>query len=126
MHFGLEQYVPWVLYLSTVIVFLMSLFWKPQVGLYFLVPLLPLQTIRYRIMDLPLGNKLIDILLLGVVLGAIFKGNFRIEKTPMNKVLLLFGLFCYVQLWRGAFYMNSDLPLSISDQRFSNWKNYMV
>ena len=126
MHFGLEQYVPWVLYLSAMAAFLLSLFWKPQAGLYFLVPLLPLQTIRYRIMDLPLGNKLIDILLLGVILGTLFRGGFRLEKTPMNKLLLLFGLFCYAQLWRGAFYLNSDLPLAFSDPRFSNWKNYMV
>ncbi|HEU4414875.1 MAG TPA: O-antigen ligase family protein, partial [Candidatus Angelobacter sp.] len=126
MHFGLEQYVPWVLYIGAVAAFFLSLFWRPQVGLYFLIPLLPMQTIRYRIMDLPLGNKLIDILLLGVILGAIFKGGFRLEKTPMNKILLIFGIFCYVQLWRGAFFLNSDLPLSISDPRFSNWKNYMV
>jgi O-Antigen ligase len=126
MHFGLEQYVPWLLYLGATAAFLLSLFWKPQVGLYALVPLLPMQTIRYRIMDLPLGNKLIDILLLGVILGMIFKGGFRMEKTPMNKLLLFFGIFCYVELWRGAFYLNSDMPLAISDPRFSNWKNYMV
>ncbi|MGC2697696.1 MAG: O-antigen ligase family protein [Candidatus Angelobacter sp.] len=126
MHFGLEQYVPLALYLGAMVAFLLSLFWRPQAGLYFLISLLPMQTIRYRIMDLPLGNKLIDILLLGVVLGAIFKGGFKLVKTPMNKVLLFFGIFCYVQLWRGAFFLNSDLPLSLGDPRFSNWKNYMV
>src|SRR5882757_4457355 len=126
MHFGLEQYVPLTLYIGAIVAFLLSLFWKPQAGLYFLIPLLPLQTIRYRILDFPLGNKLIDMLLLGVVLGAIFKGGFRFAKTPMNKLLILFGVFCYVQLWRGAFFLNSEMPLSISDPRFSNWKNYMV
>ena len=126
MHFGLEQYVPLALYLGAIVAFLLSLFWRPQVGIYFLVPLLPLQTIRYRLMDMPLGNKLIDILLLGVILGAVFKGGFRFEKTPMNKVLLLFGIFVYVELWRGAFYLDVDPPLAISDPRFSNWKNYMV
>ena len=126
MHFGLEQYVPWALYIGAVVAFLLSLFWRPQAGLYFLIPLLPLQTMRYRILDLPLGNKLIDILLLGVVLGAVFKGGFHFAKTPMNKLLIVFGIFCYIQLWRGAFFLNSELPLSISDPRFSNWKNYMV
>ena len=126
MHFGLEQYVPWALYLGAIVVFFLSLFWRPQVGLYFLIPLLPLQTIRYRILDMPLGNKLIDILLLGVVLGAVFKGGFRFAKTPMNKLLIFFGIFCYVQLWRGSFFLDTALPLSISDPRFSNWKNYMV
>jgi len=74
VHFGLEQYVPLTLYIGAIVAFLLSLFWRPQAGLYFLIPLLPLQTIRYRILDFPLGNKLIDMLLLGVVLGAIFKG----------------------------------------------------
>jgi len=126
VHFGLEQYVPLTLYIGAIAAFLLSLFWRPQAGLYFLVPLLPLQTIRYRILDFPLGNKLIDMLLLGVVLGAIFKGSFRFARTPMNKLLIFFGIFCYIQLWRGAFFLNWAMPLSISDPRFSNWKNYMV
>jgi putative inorganic carbon (HCO3(-)) transporter len=126
VHLGLEQFVPLALYVAAIVAFLLSLFWRPHVGLYFLIPLLPLQTIRYKILDLPLGNKLIDILLLGVVLGAAFKGGFRFAKTPMNKILILFGVFCYIQLWRGSFFLDTALPLSISDPRFSNWKNYMV
>src|SRR5579871_2158440 len=126
MHFGLEGFVPLVLYMGALVAFLLSLFWRPQAGLYFLVPLLPMQTMRYKILDMPLGNKLIDLLLLGVVLGAMFKGGFRFAKTPMNKLLVFFGIFCYIQLWRGAFFLNSELPFSISDPRFSNWKNYMV
>lgn len=126
MHFGLEGLVPLALYLGAIGAFLLSLFWRPQAGLYFLIPLLPLQTMRYKLLDMPLGNKLIDILLLGVVLGCMFKGGFHFVKTPMNKVLVFFGIFCYIQLWRGAFFLNSELPLSISDPRFSNWKNYMV
>jgi putative inorganic carbon (HCO3(-)) transporter len=126
VHFGLEQFVPLALYIAAVAAFLLSLFWRPQAGLYFLIPLLPLQTLRYRIVDFPLGNKLIDMMLLGVVLGAMFKGGFRFAKTPMNKLLIVFGIFCYVQLCRGAFFLNSEMPLSISDPRFSNWKNYMV
>lgn len=126
MHLGLEQFVPLVLYMATIAAFLLSLFWKPQAGLYFLVPLLPLQIIRYRIVDMPLGNKLIDIVLLGVVLGSFFKGGFHFAKTPMNKLLVFFGIFLYIQLWRGAFFLNTDMPLAIGDPRFSNWKNYMV
>lgn len=126
MHFGLEGYVPLALYVGAVLALLLSLFWRPQAGLYFLVPLLPLQTVRYRLLDYPLGNKLVDIILLGVVLGAAFRGGFRFAKTPMNKLLLVFGVFCYVQLWLGSFTLNSALPLAITDPRFSNWKNYMV
>lgn len=126
MHLGLEPYVAMVLYLSAIIAFGLSVFWKPQTGLYFLIPLLPLQTVRDRLIDLPLGNKLVDILLLGVVLGAMAKGGFKFVQTPLNRLLLVYGVFCYIQLWRGSFFLNSALPLDIGDPRFSDWKNYMV
>ena len=57
MHFGLEQYVPWALYLGAVVAFLLSLFWRPQAGLDLLVPSLPLQTIRYRILTFLLATS---------------------------------------------------------------------
>ena len=126
MHLGLEPYVAIVLYLSALVAFGLSVFWKPQVGLYYLVPLLPLQTVRDRLIELPLGNKLVDIMLLGVVLGAMVKGGFKFVQTPLNRMLVVYGIFCYIQLWRGAFFLNSALPLDIGDPRFSDWKNYMV
>src|SRR5215472_16786497 len=123
MHFGLESFVPTVLYAAAVVALLLSLFWRPRVGLYFIIPLIPLQTLRSRIGDFRLGNKLVDIMLLGVLLGYLFKNGFHITKTPVNKLLLLFAAFCYVQLWRGSFFLNTSLPLSLDDPRFSNWKN---
>ncbi len=62
MHLGLEPYVPMALYLCAMVAFGLSVFWKPQVGLYFLIPLLPLQTVRDKLIELPLGNKLVDII----------------------------------------------------------------
>lgn len=114
------------MYTAAVVALLLSLFWRPHIGLYFIIPLLPLQTLRYRIGDFPGGNKLVDIMLLGVLLGSFFKNGFQLTKTPMNKILLLFAVFCYVQLWRGSFFLNTSMPLSFDDPRFSNWKNYMV
>ena len=91
MHLGLEPYVAMALYLSAIVAFGLSVFWKPQIGLYFLIPLLPLQTVRDRLIDLPLGNKLVDIILLGVVLGAMVKGGFKFVQTPLNRLLLAYG-----------------------------------
>jgi O-antigen ligase len=126
MHLGLESYVPMALWLCAAAAFALSVFWKPQIGLYFLIPLMPLQTLRDKLIELPLGNKMVDILLLGVVLGAIVKGGFKFVQNPLNRILVAYGVFCYIQLWRGAFFLNSALPLDIGDPRFSDWKNYMV
>ena len=126
MHLGLDPYVAMALYLSAIVAFGLSVFWKPQTGLYYLIPLLPLQTVRDRLIDLPLGNKLVDIILLGVVLGAMVKGGFKFVQSPLNRLLLAYSVFCYIQLWRGSFFLNSALPLDIGDPRFSDWKNYIV
>src|SRR5258708_39164282 len=126
MHFGLEQYVPLALYLGAIVAFLLSMFWRPQAGLYFLIPLLPLQTIRYRIVDFPLGNKLIDLLLLGVILGALFRGGYRFTKKPMNNLVIFFVIFRYAEIGRWWFFLNSVVPLLVVDPLFSNGRNSIV
>jgi hypothetical protein len=54
------------LYFGAISAFLLSLFWRPRIGIYYLIPLLPLQTTRYKLFVFPLGNKLVYVLLLGV------------------------------------------------------------
>lgn len=123
----LENYLPDALYFGGIFVFLLSIFWKPRIGLYFLVPLLPLQTVRYRLQDFPLGEKFVDIILLGVILGLVVRGQgWFPPKAPFNKFLAVFALFYYFSLWRGAFYLGSALPIWYTDPRFSEWKNYMI
>ncbi len=118
---------PLALYISAIIVLLLSVFWRPQIGLYFLIPLLPLQTTRYKILDYPLGNKLVFIILLGVILGLLLRGRSLLPPAlPLKKLLILFMLFHFVSLWYGAFYLGGPLPLSFDDPRFETWINYMV
>ncbi|MBZ5630068.1 MAG: O-antigen ligase family protein [Acidobacteriia bacterium] len=127
MHFGLEGAMPLFLYLAAIAAFLASVFWRPEIGIYFIVPFFPLQEIRYRIIQYPLGNKLIDIILLGVILGILFRKDFRfLSRNPLNKPLFILCIFLYVSLWQGWMFLGGDMPLSPEDPRFSAWKNYMV
>jgi len=126
-HFGLEGYLGLVIYFGGIIAFLLSIFWRPQAGLYFLMPLIPLQTLRYTVHGLPWGEHLVDIVMLGVMIGMLFNGKGEIlPRTSMNWFLLVWILLSYFALWRGSFFLNKDLPLSIADPRFDNWKNYML
>jgi O-antigen ligase len=122
---GLEDVLRYPLYIGAAVAFVLSVFWKPQIGLYYLIPLLPLQTVRYRLNGLFLGEKLTDILLLGVTLGLLLQGKLS-WKTPLTKLLLFSGLFYFLLLCRGSIYLGIPLPLSIADPRFSAWKNFMV
>jgi putative inorganic carbon (HCO3(-)) transporter len=124
---GLGHLFPLLLYVAAIAAGLLSIAWRPQIGLYFLVFLLPLQTTRYKLRDLPWGNKLVDVLLLCVIIGLVLRSRGRlIPKTPLNRPLAVLATLFYVALWRGSFYLNVSFPLSFDDPRVSNFKNYMV
>lgn len=129
MHIGLHGLGPYILYFGGVAAFLLSVAWKPQIGLYFLIPFLPMQTVRDWLHgpELPLGEKFVDILLLGVLIGLLLHREERkiFVSSPLNKALLVVIALTYLSLWQGAFYLGGPLPLAIDDPRFSTWKNYV-
>lgn len=114
-----------VLYSAMWVVFAISVFWRPSVGVYLLVLSLPLQTGRYKIHALPLGSNFIDLLLLGTLLGLWFKGQEIVPKSPINKLLVILAVYYYFSLWEGALFIDAPLPLWVNDPRFSDWKNYV-
>jgi putative inorganic carbon (hco3(-)) transporter len=125
MHFGLEPYVPYVLYLGAIVAFLLAVFRKPIYGIYFLLPLIPLQTLRYRLNEFPLGASIVGIMLLGVVLGLWREGKPILRKSPWTGILLVYGVFTFISLWLGSFYLDRALPLP-GDERFAVWQDYIT
>lgn len=125
IHFGLEHVLPLVLYVAMYATFIVSVLWRPSVGVYMLALTLPLQTGRFQLHQFFLGPQFLDILMLGTVLGLVLKGQPVIPKAGINKVLLVFAVFCYFSLWEGSFFIDAPFPLWISDPRLSDWKNYM-
>jgi len=124
-HFGLEGIIPLLLYVGMFLIFFVSVFKWPAVGLYFYVFTLPLQTGRYKLHEFPLGAQFLDILLLGTILGLILKRQEVIPKTSWSRFFLLLAVFYYFSLWEGAFFIDVPLPIWITDVRFSEWKNYV-
>ena len=125
MHLGLDTNFAFILYAAGMVAFVASIFWRPIVGLFYLIPLLPLQTIRYRMEDLPLGSSVIGLMLVAVAVGVLRRGQPLLPKTPWTGLLIVYGGFTFVSLWMGSFYLRSDLPLP-GEARFEVWQNYMV
>ncbi|HOL71495.1 MAG TPA: O-antigen ligase family protein [Bryobacteraceae bacterium] len=125
-HLGLEPLVNLLFPLVCVAGFLLSIFWNPRIGLYVLVPLLPLQTVRYRLHAYPLGTLFVDLMLLGILLGLKRVGLPAFPKTGFNRILAVYTVFTYVWLWRGMFHLGSAPPLWFDDRRLQDWKNYVV
>jgi O-antigen ligase len=122
---GLEPFFPYVLYFGALLAFLASLV-RPRYGLFYLVPLIPLQTIRYRALSLPFGQYMVDFVLLGVALGLLIQAKTLIPRTPITKIVLALMAYSFFSLWWGSLAGGFPLPLSFSDPRMDFWKNYMV
>jgi O-antigen ligase len=125
IHFGLEHILPLVLYVAMYVTFIVSVLWRPSVGVYMLALTLPLQTGRFQLHQFFLGAQFVDILLLGTVLGLILKGQPVMPRVSINKVLVIFAVFSYFSLWEGSLFINAPFPVWITDPRLSDWKNYM-
>jgi putative inorganic carbon (HCO3(-)) transporter len=125
MHFGLESVVSFLLYPAFIAAFLLSVFWRPITGIYFLLPLMPLQELRYHLNSQPLGASVVGITLLGVMLGLMRQGKSPLPKTPWTALLCIFVAYAFVSLWLGWFYIGGPLPLP-GDARFGVWQDYMV
>jgi O-antigen ligase len=125
-HFGLEGAIAPMLYAGAILAFLLSIFKNPVIGLYVVIPLLPLQTVRYRLHPYPLGHSFIDIMLLGVTLGLIIRGQKLIRKMPLTVVMLATAAYTYVALWKGTANLSLPAPLWFSDVRLADWKNNLL
>jgi O-antigen ligase len=126
MHFGVSTYVPLFMYVGAIVVTLLSIARNPRIGLYFLVPLLPMQTARYWLHPYPMGEKMVDVVLLGVLIGLLIHSEKPVFiSSPLNKLILIFCVLTFLGLWEGSFLQSLPLPISYLDPRFSNWKNYV-
>jgi putative inorganic carbon (hco3(-)) transporter len=125
-NFGTSGIVPYIVYGAGICAFFLSVFWKPIAGVYYLVPLIPLQTLRYKLVGFPLGQSVVDIILLGVLVGLLIRSRTIFLPTPWNRILSIYCVYTFVSLCLGSFYLHRPLPLWPDDSRLADWKNYMV
>jgi len=122
--------LPLIFIVGISFVVLFSLAGKIHLSLLFLIPLFPLQNVIERLHQFPLGKDFIDIILIAMMLGWVFRSIINKEKifepTPLNKLLFIMAIFTYFSLWRSSTYLGFPPPVSASDVRVQNWKNYMI
>jgi putative inorganic carbon (hco3(-)) transporter len=126
IHFGMEGHAALIIYVSFIAALVLSVLWRPIIGLYFLVPLIPLQTARYYVNGLPLGKGLTYIVPLAVLLGLLVHGQKVFLKNSWNVLLCIYAVFTFLSLCQGSFYLGSPLPLTLSQPRLADWVDYMT
>src|SRR5579883_2029096 len=124
MGLGISSWIPLILYISACMVAVVAL-WRPQVAVYFLVPLLPLVTTRAKLGAFLWGNKLIPVLLGAAMLGIIFSSKAKLlGNSKLGRILIIWSLINYISLWVGSFTLGDKLPLSFDHVRFTQWINF--
>ena len=127
INFGLEAYLGGTLYILAIWLILYSIFKQPIAGLYVLVPMIPLQTIRYRLQDYPLGTSFVGITLLAVAIGLLVRRRPILGRTPWDVLLVVFCVFTFASLCWGSLYLKQPLPfLLANDERFADWREYIL
>jgi putative inorganic carbon (hco3(-)) transporter len=124
-NFGLSGYLGWALYIGAVACFLLTIFWRPIFGIYYLIPLIPLQTIRYKLNAFPLGASVVGLMLAAVALGLLRQRRSVLTKTPWTVIICVFGSYTLVSLWQGWLYLGGDMPLP-GEARFSVWLDFIM
>jgi putative inorganic carbon (HCO3(-)) transporter len=123
VHFGLEEYVPIVLYLSFLAAILLSIFWRPIAGIYYIVPLIPAQTFRDQLARYPLGASVVAIVLIAVAIGLLRRGQPVFTSSLFRTPLYWYAGFTFLSLCYGSVYLGH---ISLDDPRIGDWRNYIT
>lgn len=103
-----------------------ALFGRPELTLYFIIPLLPYRSLRDHYLDYPLGTNILTILVACLLIGGFIHGKGLPSKSKILGVWLVLGVYLYFSMWIGAALGNGPAPLWLSDINFSTWKDYML
>lgn len=127
---GIKSLIFFFIYSLLIVIGILSLVGKVRIGLFFLVPLLPLQNVIEKLYQFPLGNNLNDILIICMIMGWLLISIFKHEKmftdTPFNLLFIIMAIYTYLSLWQGTFYLGFQAPVNPADSRLQSWKNYMI
>lgn len=121
MGLGLTHYIPYMIYMGVFVVAFLTMFYRVELGLFFLVPLTPWQSIWFKLWEFPLGTRLIDILMVALLIGWFLRKKQDSEKTPFLGVILLLIIITFSGLFIGA----NEFPLRLSNPYFKEWKNFI-
>lgn len=117
-------------YIAGALFIIMALLGKIKLPFFLTVMLLPLRNVVERLHPLPLGKDFIDILLVSMLIGWIFrsiaeKDKFW-ERSPLNGLLIIMVLYTFFSVIHGFAYLRYESNFNITDTRFQDWKNFCI
>lgn len=126
---GLTKFAPEAVYVMCIAVFFLTIFYRPQVGLYFVTFLIPLQNLREKLIPFTFGQNMMDFLILGIVISLFLQSNKKKNPLPIDRSMvypsLLLILGTYSALWIGYFKLGQKMPVTFDSEQLILWKNFI-
>jgi len=125
-----KQFAPMIFYVAIVFLAVMAMAGRTQKPLWGIIFLIPLRNVVNKLHRFPLGQDLVDVLLIallvGTVINSLTKKDKIFERSPVNFIAILLILYTFVSLLMGSDYLHSYYFFSVSDPRVQAWKNFCV
>jgi putative inorganic carbon (hco3(-)) transporter len=98
--------------------------------IFLVVPLLSLQNLVDKIPKGPTGINFQNLTLLGMFLAWLIvrrrRGGPLLLKNPMSLPLGAYIVLSFLGMWQASFFLDIDLPVSLSDPHVTFWKDYFT
>jgi len=126
----LKTFAPLTLYMSGLGCALIALGGNTRLALMMVAFLLPLRNVIERVQLFPGGNQFLDIMLIGVLIGGMFKArppeDAAVKKSSINAIAIITVIYMLFSLFRGDYYLYNGLNFDIKDSRVQDWKNFAL
>jgi len=125
---GLTKIIPLIVYLTGIGILFVTLFYKIEFGIYFLIPLLTQQTLLEYMRDYPGGKDFIDLFFFVLLLKwMLSRQEFRKAPELRGSLSISIGaivVWTFIGLW--ILTHTFGFPFSISNKAFIHWKNFLM
>lgn len=126
----LSYWVPLGIYISSFIVGLLTIFYKGELGLAYLVFFIPLQNVLQKLQIFPLGNHFFDILVVALIIAWLKKGK-KEGGAKYRKIGVDFAIYAYIfvtflSFWWGTLNLKETFFAYSFEIRLSDWKNFAL
>ena len=129
---GLSEYFIYVVYGLSFLIAFLAVFYRSELGILFIIFFLPLYTILNKAiqLELPFANSILNILIVGMLLGWVFQYQRKQEQpiggSPLVIPIVIFMTYSLISFLAGSFYFGEEIFSESSSERLAHWKNYMV
>ena len=124
---GLTKYIPLFAYIVCVVCFFLTIFYKTEIGLYLVTLLIPLQNLMDRLQVFPFGKDIMDIyMLVFLLIIALNRKDYSFRDKFVDKAIILLIFTSYSALWVGSFKLGLPYPISLNNEQFVMWKNFVM